>query len=188
MKKPPPTEKALIRAAQRGDHRAFQSLVAQHTDQVRRTVIGMLGEGPVAEDVAQEVFIRLFRSLDQFAGTAQLSTYLHRVAINLSLDTLKKQERRRRWQLPFGKNTVQETSDLADPISWVEQQELQDGIARALQQLSPDFRAVVLLRLVQGYPVAETASMLGIPEGTVASRLARAQQQLRHILRTEGWS
>jgi RNA polymerase sigma-70 factor (ECF subfamily) len=110
------------------------------------------------------------------------------VAINLSLDTLKKQERRRRWQLPFGKNTVQETSDLADPISWVEQQELQDGIARALQQLSPDFRAVVLLRLVQGYPVAETASMLGIPEGTVASRLARAQQQLRHILRTEGWS
>lgn len=176
-----------IRAAQAGEQRAFQYLVEQHADQVRRVVISMLGEGPEAEDVAQEVFVRLYRSLCNFAGTAQLSTYLHRVAVNLSLDTLKKQKRRRRWYLPFGQQAEQAANELADPDQQIERQELNEGIGKALLQLTPDFRAVITLRLVQGYSVQETADMLDIPVGTVASRLARAQRKLQEILKAEGW-
>lgn len=176
-----------IQAAKAGDQGAFRRLVEQHADPVRRTVISMLGEGPLAEDVAQEVFIRLYRSLGKFQGAAQLGTYLHRVAINLSLDTIKQQQRRRRWQLPFGKNTELMAKGIADPDVQFERQDLREGIARALRQLTPEFRAVVTLRLVQGYSVQETASILDIPIGTVASRLARAQRKLQELLRVEGW-
>lgn len=176
-----------IRSAQAGDQRAFQRLVEQHADPVRRVVISMLGEGPEAEDVAQEVFVRLYRSLDKFAGTAQLSTYLHRVAINLSLDTLKKQKRRRRWQLPFGQKAEQAANELADPDVQVEREELKEGIRKALLQLKPESRVVITLRLIQGYSVQETADILDIPVGTVASRLSRAQQKLQEVLKAEGW-
>jgi RNA polymerase sigma-70 factor (ECF subfamily) len=176
-----------IRAAKAGNQLAFRRLVDQHADQVRRTVVSMLGEGPAAEDVAQEVFIRLYGSLKSFEGSAQLSTYLHRIAINLSLDALKKQKRRQRWQLPFGKSAERVANEWADPDVQSERRELQEGIKKALLQLRPEFRAVVTLRLVQGYTVQETAAILNVPSGTVASRLARAQRKLQELLRAEGW-
>lgn len=177
-----------IKAARSGDHRAFQRLVEQHADRVRRTVIGMLGEGPLAEDVAQEVFIRLFASLHKFRGGAQLSTYLHRVAINLSLDKIKQQKRRRRWQFSLGEYAGSGSHEIADSGKQIQRLELKDGLANALSRLTPEFRAVVTLRLIQGYSVQETANMLEIPMGTVASRLARAQKKLKEILQAEGWT
>lgn len=180
-----PTEIEYIRAAQNGDQRAFSWLVGQHADQVRRTVVSMLGEGPQAEDVAQEVFIRLHRSLKDFKADARMSTYLYRIAINLSLDAIKKRKRRRVWQLPGGKDQDQAMQQITDDNAGVERQDLQDSIRYALQKLEPDFRAVVTLRLIQGYNVQETADMLGIPQGTVASRLARAQKQLRALLKDD---
>lgn len=177
-----PSEIEYIRAAQKGDQRAFTWLVEQHADQVRKTVVSMLGEGPQAEDVAQEVFIRLHRSLKNYKADARLATYLHRIAINLSLDAIKKRKRRKLWQSPFGRDEVQQ---IADDSASVERQDLQDAIRYAIQQLEPDFRAVVTLRLIQGYSVKETSEMLGVPMGTVASRLARAQKQLQAWLKSD---
>lgn len=176
------SEADWIRRAQQGDNKAFQLLVEQYAQTVRKTVIGMLGEGGVAEDVAQEVFIRLHKALPKFRGEAQLSTYIHRIAVNLSLTELKKQQRRRKWQLPFNRETTVQTNRITEEDQQA-RKDLKDVIDLALQQIDPDFRAVVVLRLVQGYSLKETAHILNIPEGTVASRLARGQKKLQQILR-----
>ena len=142
----------------------------------------MLGEGAVAEDIAQEVFIRLHKALPKFRGDAQLSTYIHRIAVNLSLTELKKQQRRRKWQLPFSKETNAQTQQISEEDQQA-RTDLKDLIDMALKQLDAEFRVVVVLRLVQGYSLNETAQLLNIPTGTVASRLARGQKKLQQILR-----
>ncbi|MEQ8702541.1 MAG: RNA polymerase sigma factor [Phaeodactylibacter sp.] len=169
-----------ILRAKSGDAQAFRSLVEQHQGQVRATVRSMLGEVAEADDVAQEVFIRLHQALPGFRGDAKLSTYLSRIAINLSLNELKRRKRKGRW-LTFTKTDGPELQ-VEDKAAGPEQQDLKDALQRALQQIDPEFRAVVTLRLVEGYSVKETAEILDLPQGTVASRLARAQQKLRSIL------
>jgi RNA polymerase sigma-70 factor (ECF subfamily) len=172
-----------IERAKRGDARAFRVLVEQHQGQVRATVRSMLGAVPEADDVAQEVFIRLHQALPGFRGDAKLSTYLSRIAINLSLNELKKRKRKGRW-LTFSRSDGPELQ-VEDTAARPERQDLHDTLQRAMQQLDPEFRAVVTLRLVEGYSVKEAADILGLPQGTIASRLARAQQKLRSIL--EPW-
>lgn len=172
-----PLKQDLIEQARNGDEQAFRQLVERHQQRVRATAISMLGSVPEAEDVAQETFIRFHRALQDFRGEAKLSTYLSRIAINLSLNELKRKQRSQRW-LTFSR-TDEATPDLsASP----DRQDLKDSLQKALQMLRPDSRAVVTLRLVEGYSVQETADILKLPKGTVASRLARAQQQLRKIL------
>ncbi len=93
----------LVAKAKAGDELAFRQLVERHEQLVRSTVVGMLGAGPDAEDVAQEVFIRFFRSLVNFRGEAKLSTYLCRIAINLSINALKSRQRQQ-WTPDLSKN------------------------------------------------------------------------------------
>lgn len=178
-----PHDNHRIERAKSGDTQAFRELVEQHQGQVRATVQSMLGPVPEADDVAQEVFIRLHQSLGRFRGEAELGTYLSRIAINLSLNALKQRKRKGRW-LTFSRREGPEY-EVEDRSAAPGRHELQDALQRSLQQLEPAFRAVVTLRLVEGYSVEETAELLGIPQGTVASRLARAQQKLRAIL--EPW-
>ncbi|TXB64465.1 RNA polymerase sigma factor [Phaeodactylibacter luteus] len=162
---------SYIEQARKGDERAFRLLVEHFMAPVLGVTARMLGEGPEAEDMAQEVFVRLFESLGQFRGEASLGTYLHRIAVNLCLNELKRKQRRQRWITWLG-------PAVADTAADTPPEGLADALQQALLELSPDARAVVVLRLVEGYPVKETAEMLGIPEGTVASRLARAQQKM----------
>ncbi len=140
----------------------------------------MLGDTAEADDVAQEVFIRFFQSLDKFRGEAKLGTYLSRIAINLSLNELKRRQRKNRW-LTFIKkddpNLLVEDAS-ANPIN----NETKDLVQKALQILEPEFRSVIVLRMLDGYSVKETADILQVPEGTVASRLARGQKKLKGIL------
>ena len=173
----------LIRARQ-GDHDAFRRIVERYESVVAATVIGMLGRGDDAEDVGQETFVRFHRALGAFREESSLKTYLVRIAMNLSLNTLK-QRSRRRWRfrsrdqehdIPVAVAPVPET----DASEAGEQRAVvQDAVAR----LGEKHRAVVTLRLLQELSVRETAQALGIPEGTVLSRLARATEQLRAMLR-----
>lgn len=175
-----PQETQWIARAKAGDQSAFRQIVEQHQQQVRSTVHGMLGDTPEAEDVAQETFIRLYRSLSGFREEAKLSTYLSRIAINLSLNELKRRKRKGRW-LTFTRQDGPEAG-VSDQSVDPERQEMRDTLHKALQTIEPEFRSVVVLRLVEGYSVKETAEILQIPPGTVASRLARAQQKLQTIL------
>ena len=178
------TDTELITATVAGDQRAFQTLVERYESRVAATVIGMLGHCPEADDVGQETFIRFYKSLTDFQGKSGISTYITRIAINLSLNELKRRKRRSIFSLfqssdPDEDNPV---NDLPDPGAKTEYDDTGALVHRALQQLDPKFRSVIVLRLLDGYSTQETADILQLPTGTVLSRLARAQQKLKDIL------
>lgn len=174
------SDDTLLQAARQGDQRAFEALVQRYEAQVRGIVGGMVGPNAEVDDIAQEVFIRFYRALGNFEGESQLGTYLGRIAINTTLTALEKQKRNR-W-LPWPAADASAYQDRADNSQDPERGDLRDSLRQALSQLSSEYRAVVVLRLVEGFSVRETADMLGIPIGTVASRLARAQRQLQQWL------
>ena len=168
-----------LEKARKGDERSFGRLVNQYESQVYATVVGMLGETNSAKDVTQEVFIRFYKAMKTFRADAKISTYLSRIAINLSINELNRRKKRR-W-LSIQRDVP--NLEISDHAASAEQQELRDSLRIALQTLTPEFRAVVVLRLVDGYSVQETADILGLPQGTVASRLARAQKKLQETLK-----
>ncbi len=176
-----PSDIELVERARQDDNAAFRLLVHRHEHQVRSIVIGMLGNTSEADDVAQEVFIRFYRSLKDFRGDAALSTYLSRIAINLSLNEIKRRDTRHK-RLTFFTNN-EPSAEKADHGMDPERQEIRDAVQKALQLLEPDFRTVIVLRLIDGFSVKETSEILQLPQGTVASRLARAQEKLKEILK-----
>ena len=181
---PEPTDAVLVARAREGDARAFEHIVRRYEDQVAGTVTGMLGPGAEADDAGQETFIRFYHALDQFRGDAELGTYLTRIAINQALKALR---RRKRWYERFwSRDGNPETALLREPPvegdDAVDEKERSDLVHRALDALSDDHRAVVVLRLLEGYSTREAADLLDIPEGTVMSRLYRATSTLETLL------
>ena len=171
------TDQQLIDQVRQGDTDSFKEIVGRYEPRVAATVISMLGNCSEADDVGQETFIRFFKSLKDFRGDSSIATYLTRIAINLSLNELK---RRKRRKLLFSQSTdsIENIIDETEPEDFA----LKRIVNRAIQQLDPMFRAVLVLRLVVGYSTKETADILKLPEGTVLSRLARAQKKLKSIL------
>jgi RNA polymerase sigma-70 factor (ECF subfamily) len=176
------TDDDLVQRARDGDERAFGQLVDRYESLVASTAIGMLGQGAEAEDVGQETFIRFHRSLDRFRGDSSVGTYLTRITINLALTAIK---RRRRWFDRFKGSEAELAATAApeDPEREFERlgaaRRVHDGLAR----LGPEHRAVVVLRWIDGCSTQEAAEILGIPAGTVMSRLARAMGRLEAILK-----
>jgi len=170
----------LVEMARTGDKAAFSALVVRHERIVAATVIGMLGAGDDAEDIGQNVFIRFYKALSDFRGDAALTTYLTRIAINLSLNEIKRRQRRNL----FFYRPISEENDfnLKDTINLAEANDTKEIVNKALQTLEPKFRSVVTLRLLQGYSTEETAKILQLPLGTVLSRLSRAQEKLKIVL------
>jgi RNA polymerase sigma-70 factor (ECF subfamily) len=172
----------LIARARAGDDRAFALLVDRYESAVAATVVGMLGSGEDADDVGQETFIRFHRALGAFRGESSLKTYLVHIAMNLSLNALK---RRRRSLLRFvrGDESVNEIAEVrAGPDERLESREIRQRVRRAVLQLPEHHRAVVVLRMFNGYSTRETADLLGVAEGTVMSRLSRALKELEKKL------
>jgi len=147
-------------------------------------VISMLGHNQEAEDVGQETFIRFYQSLDKFRGESSIGTYLTRIAINLSLNQIKRRQRYRKLFFSKTENTIE---NLPVPNRQKQDRELKNIVKRGLQRLDPKYRAVIVLRLIHGYSTQETAEILRLPVGTVLSRLARAQQKLKKILTPLYW-
>ena len=173
------TDEELIEAFHTGDDDAFKELIKRYESRVAATVIGMLGNCPEAEDVGQETFIRFYQGLKKFRGESSVGTYLTRIAINLSLNELK---RRKRKRLLFLDKSPDETFDIPDTGVAEPYDGDEEIIQHAIQKMEPKFRSVIVLRLMDGYSTRETAEILGIPEGTVLSRLARAQMKLKKHL------
>lgn len=181
-----PADEELLERARSGEDRAFGMLVDRYEGVVAATAIGMLGPGDDAEDVGQETFIRFHRSMDRFRGESSIATYLTRITINLCLTALK---RRKRWTQRF-KATDKGLEFVAggnDPERDLERHERAEWVRTAINSLSLPHKAVVVLRLIDGYSTHETAQILRVPQGTVMSRLARAMDQLESQLKeTDG--
>ena len=176
-----PSEDELVARARSGDRAAFRALVERYEDEIAATVVGMLGPGADVDDVVQDVFIRFYRSLDRFRGEARVGTYLTRIAINRSLDVLRRRKRLLSRFISRDDETVVHNTHGADDTT-VERRERSLLVHQAIQQLPPKYRAVVVLRLIEEYSTEETAQILEIPYGTVLSRLSRAQAKLKTLL------
>ncbi len=172
------TDRELIEAVVAGNNSSFKELVKRYEPRIAATVKGMLGNVSEAEDVGQETFIRFYKGIKKFRGDASVGTYLTRIAINLSLNELK---RRKRKSMIFQENN-EESFELPDKDTKTGFDENKEFIHKAIQKLPAKFRSVIVLRLIDGCSTDETAKILKIPTGTVLSRLARAQQKLKEIL------
>ena len=152
------SDELLVENARVGDLAAFKALVVRHEGKIAGVVRSMLGATPEAEDVGQEVFIRFYEALNKFRGDSSVSTYLTRIAINLSLNEIKR--RKRRFSI-FSKEEEGWHKGATD-----DRMDMNEMITYEFNRLEPDFRAVATLRLVEGYSTEETATILGIPLGT----------------------
>lgn len=170
----------LLKLSLEGDSKAYGEIVRRYEDMVAGIVKGMLGNIQQAEDVGQETFIRLFYSLSKFRGDSKLSTYIQRIAINLSLNEIK---RGKRFVSLFSRSESEDNlqeKEIPDKLLKTEEDnDLKEILEKAIANLPADYKAVVVLRLIQGYSSKESAEILEVPVGTVLSRLSRARYQLQ---------
>jgi RNA polymerase sigma-70 factor (ECF subfamily) len=175
----------LVAAWQAGDDDAFEELVRRHEKRVFRLLMRMMGSREEAEDVAQETFISLYRHGKRFRSEARFSTFVYRVAANAALNRRRSLGRSR---ARLEKLAVRQAAgdDLPqqprDPEDSTLGEELTSRVRDALQTLSPSLRMPVVLYDIEGLPYGEIASILGVAEGTVKSRIHRARQALREEL------
>ncbi|MEE9118655.1 MAG: RNA polymerase sigma factor [Calditrichia bacterium] len=168
----------ILTELRNGNDAVFRDLINRYEGLVSATIIGMIGKCSEAEDIGQEVFVRFYKARNNFRGDSAIGTYLTRIAINLSLNEIKRRSRRSR--LFFYSDD--ETFDVEDKNSNTDTDENREVIQHAIRELAPKFRSVIVLRLIDGYSTEETAKILSVPIGTVLSRLARAQKKLKEIL------
>ena len=171
-------DSTLIQRSRMGNERAFRQIIERYSPGVCTTVDRMLGDGIEATEVSHDVFLRFYKALDTIEDDVNVPGYLHRIAINLSLNALK---RKKKWYQRFTSlDAIQPFSEpKVDEIPKAETNECMRVIQVAIQQLPTKLRTVAVLRLVQEFSTKETAEILDIPVGTVLSRLSRAQTKLR---------
>lgn len=160
--------------AQRGDQRAFEALVRHYDPGLRALAFRLLGDRTRMDDALQEAYVKAFRALPGFRGDSSPGTWLYRIAYNACLDELK------RTRAVVDIDTVRERNLAVDPADAFS---VRQTLADALDELAPEDRAVVLLVDAEGFDYRSAAEVLGVPAGTVASRLNRARAALREALR-----
>jgi RNA polymerase sigma-70 factor, ECF subfamily len=165
-------EAALVRAARNGDREAFMQLVRAHQAGVRAFAHGLLGDRMLAEDIAQEAFLRAWRGLGAFRGDAAFATWLYAIARRAALDQLRRPALR---TVPVDQAAALADGRAGDPV-------LRGDLERALQALEPVQREAFLLVVVLGLSYQEAGGLMGCPAGTVASRVFRARTRLAAAL------
>lgn len=166
----------LVAAAASGDHSAYATLVRLHADAVYAHALRFFGDVPTAEDATQEVFLKVFRNLGSFDGRARFSTWLYRVTRNVCLDMVRAGKR---TPLPLDPVDLEPLSqaDFSDDVAFA------GALEVAIATLPPEEREALGAVGLFGLTYAEASETLGIPEGTVKSRVFRARRALTHILR-----
>jgi RNA polymerase sigma-70 factor (ECF subfamily) len=172
----------LVAAAQSGNRSSLEELLRRHYDRVYAVCRRVTGDENDAADAAQEAMIAVVRGLARFDGRSSFSTWVYRIATNASLDELRR--RRRRPLTTIETNADQVPTELIDPDAGVRIDSTADRMAldRALADLPEDFRVAVVLRDVGDLDYTEIAEVLGIPAGTVKSRIARGRAALASAL------
>src|SRR3954470_16366865 len=169
-------EQLTIRRAIEGDETALRSLWSRHAPHIDMVVRRLVGFDPdLAEDIAQEVWIQIFRALPSYRGDSQFSTWAHRIAVNRTLNALRRTKRLAAIESPVEEDTAAVEMD-------TERTFIAASIETAAAKLSPGARAVFVLHDVEGYTHEEIARELGITSGGSKSQLFKARAKLRKLL------
>ena len=182
------SEEKLIRAGQRGDHQAVETLFRRYQRPLFQTALRVLGNAEDAEDALQDGLLSAYRNLKRFEGRSQFSTWLTRIVINAALMRRRSAKARPAVSLdePPREDELPATERFADDGLTPEQvfanTEIREMLSENLDQLSPLLRTAFVLREVQGYSTGEAAKKLGVTENTLKARLWRARHQLAERL------
>jgi RNA polymerase sigma-70 factor (ECF subfamily) len=166
----------VIEACQQGDRAAFQLLFETYKDKVFSiAVYSSGGDRSVADDVTQQIFLKLFTAIRQFRGDSEFTTWLYRLVVNACLD----EKRRRRRLVPWGETVaMRNPSEKKPQEKQYARLEVAEAVREAIGELKPKFRLPILLKYIEGLSYEEIASVMGCSKGTVASRLNRGHSQL----------
>lgn len=168
----------VIQACQQGDREAFRLLFEAYKDRVFSIARYSLGDEAAADDVTQQIFVKLITRIGQFRGDSEFTTWLYRLVINTCLD----ERRKGRRFLPVAEietlKPMSNTADQRSPETGYARQEVADSVRLAISGLKPKMRLPILLKYIEGLSYEEIAEVLGCSKGTVASRLNRAHKAL----------
>src|SRR5690348_13074281 len=169
------TDHSLIRRAIGGDERALRQLWSQYAPHIDAVVRRLVGDDDVAADIAQEVWIQIFRALPTYRGDAQFGTWAHRIAVNRTLNALRRTRRLAKLETEIDEESASVEHEGDRTL-------LMQSIEEAAQRLAPGARTVFFLHDVEGYTHEEIAESLGITAGGSKSQLFKARAKLRRLL------
>ncbi len=190
---PAPSDAEAIARARAGDHDAFRVLVERYQGRAYRLALRVLRDEEQARDVVQEGFLKVYRSLDGFEGRSGFYTWLYRVVMNLCIDARRRDRSGQHveWDDEVARDAAVDAApdavsplrqEMAGPEGELERAELRAAVGRAMEALPEDARQTLVLREIEGLSYAEIARALGIPKGTVMSRLHHARRRVREAL------
>ncbi len=195
MSPPDPIEQRLIERLVARDERAFNTLVRAYERRVFALVLRMLGNRAEAEDLAQEVFVQVFKAIGSFRGDSKLSTWVYRIAVNLCKNRSKYLRVRHAGEeeeleavadrVPLGDARHANVGQVARPDEAVAGKQVEQIVQRAILAIEPDFRECLVLRDVEELSYEEIGEITGLAPGTVKSRIHRARAMLREIVERE---
>lgn len=181
-------DKELVRRAKAGDRNAFEVLVSRYKRKLYSVIYRMTRNHYVTDELLQETFLKLYTSINMFDEQYHFYPWLHRIAINTTINCLKKEKKRhgdRSLEEEMEERNIQpaDIRNPFDPEKAFQQKERDAHILSALQEISPTYRATLILRVFEGLSYQEIADVLQTNIGTVMSRLNRARSQLKDLLR-----
>ena len=180
----------LVEKSQQGNIEAFEKLISFYQKKVFNIAFRMMGNQDDASDVAQEVFIKIYKSIGSFKKQSAFSTWVYKITINTCRDELRKQKNKRNTisldqSICLEDNEVERQIQSNDPTPELVAEKRETGklIKEAIFNLSDEYKEVVILRDIQGFSYSDIAKILNCPEGTVKSRINRARSMLKDILK-----
>ena len=184
-------EKDLIVLLKQGDERAFEKLVVKYQNYIFRLAFSILRDEEDAKELTQEVFIKIYTSIQGFNNRSTLSTWIYRITYNLCLDHLKKHQKKKRLTSSIDDRENTEILSLKaeghDPEESLERREIRKDIREGLDALSDEHRVLIELKDIRGYSYEEIIAITGLKDGTLKSRLFRARLSLKKYLE-EKWN
>jgi len=184
----PDEDQHLVTRARGGDTRAFDELVVKYTPKLYGLIYHMTSNREDTNDLLQDVFAKAYRSLKRFQERSSFYTWIYSIAVNMTLNFLKKRGRRQKLSLDDLDLAIEndaefiEATSKNDPVREANLHELQQRLNAAMQRLSENHRTVVIMHDIQGLPHGEIGRILGVSEGTVRSRLFYAHRLLQNFL------
>lgn len=182
------TDRELVRESRRGDKEAFRELVERYQRKILAIALGMVHNRDDALELTQETFFKAYENLSKFKGESSFYTWLYRIVVNLSIDYRRRD--RRHPTVPLTDRTTGEDleitlpdHELSDPYQQASAGEIGERVAQAINELTPDHKAVILLREVEGLSYEDISRVMQCSKGTVMSRLHYARKKLQTKLR-----
>ena len=180
------TEWELVRKCQNGDVAAYEDIAAKYYRRVFMVILGVVHDRDDAMDVAQETFYRAFKNIKRFKGGSNFYTWIYRIAVNLAID-LQRRKKRSSVDLKEDMDEVIVETEASgnDPFRELHDRRLGEKLLRAIDELTPDHKAVIVMRAVEGLSYKEIGRIMGCSEGTIMSRLHYARKKLQEKLGTD---